>query len=76
MCNYEKALLCMSDDWYGRMDDLVADLEHYGFDILEMNSEYVVVAFDDDGDDVQIVLHLSGTERTIVIKDFEEVARM
>ena len=70
---YEQSLLCgIMNDWYGSMEDLFQDLKHYGFEVLESNRESITVSCDDDGDYVQIELALGGTERTIVVEDFEE----
>ena len=69
---YEQPLLCgIMNDWYGSMEDL----KHYGFEVLESNCESITVSCDDDGDYVQIELVLGGTERTIVVEDFEEIYR-
>ena len=71
---YEQSLLCgIMNDWYGSMEDLFQDLKHYGFEILESNRESITVSCDDDGDYVQIELVFGGTERTIVVEDFEEM---
>lgn len=71
---YEQSLLCgIMNDWYGNMEDLFQDLKHYGFEVLESNRESITVSCDDDGDYVQIELALGGTERTIVVEDFEEI---
>ena len=73
---YEQPLLCgIMNDWYGSMEDLLQDLKHYGFEVLESNCESITVSCDDDGDYVQIELALGGTERTIVVEDFEEIYR-
>lgn len=77
---YEQSLLCgIMNDWYGSMEDLFQDLfqdlKHYGFEVLESNCESITVSCDDDGDYVQIELALGGTERTIVVEDFEEIYR-
>lgn len=33
---YEQPLLCgIMNDWYGSMEDLLQDLKHYGFEVLE-----------------------------------------
>lgn len=73
---YEKSLLCgIMNDWYGCMEDLLQDLKSYGFDVLEYNRESITVSYDDAGEYVQVHLVLGGTERTIVVEDFEEVYR-
>lgn len=73
---YEQSLLCgIMNDWYGSMEDLFQNLKHYGFEVLESNRESITVSCNDDGDYVQIELVLGGTERTIVVEDFEEIYR-
>ena len=46
-----------------------------GFDVLEANAECIDVAFEEDGDDVHVVIYLGGTQNTITINGFEEVYR-
>lgn len=73
---YEQSLLCgIMNDWYSSMEDLFQDLKHYGFEVLESNRESITVSCDDAGEYVQVRLVLGGTERTIVVEDFEEVYR-
>ena len=73
---YEKSLLCgIMNDWYGRMEDLVADLEGYGFEVLESNREYMDVLVEEDGEVIEVQLFLGETERTITVEDFEEIRR-
>lgn len=73
---YEQSLLCgIMNDWYSCMEDLLQDLKSYGFEVLEYNSESITVSCDDAGEYVQVRLVLGGTERTIVVEDFEEVYR-
>lgn len=73
---YEKSLLCgIMNDWYSCMENLLQDLKSYGFEVLEYNRESITVSCDDAGEYVQVCLVLGGTERTIVVEDFEEVYR-
>lgn len=62
-------------DWYGRIEDLEEELSENGYDVLEANCENVVVdgGEDEDGNDIQYILYLGGTETTIVIKEIETV---
>ena len=57
--------------WFSRMAELVESLEDLGLEVLEANREYVVAGYEEDGDDVQLILHIGGTENTIVISDVE-----
>lgn len=58
------------DSWYGRLDDLVADLKDAGYSVEEANREYVS-GWDDKSMDKDIfyTIKLGGTERTITIDD-------
>lgn len=57
------------DSWYGQLDDIIEDLESNGYDVLDSNNEYIVVSpiESDNDEDVQYVLYLGGTNRTIYI---------
>lgn len=63
------------DSWYGRLSDIIEELTEMGFDVLEDNAECIEVAFEEDGDDVHVVIYLGGTQNTITINGFEEVYR-
>lgn len=54
-------------DWYGRRDDILEDLEDNGFDVLEANAEYMVV----EKDGKQYDMRLGGTSSTITIDKIE-----
>jgi hypothetical protein len=53
--------------WFSRMKELVEALEDLGLEVLEANREYVVVGYEEDEEDVQLILHIGGTENTIII---------
>ena len=55
------------DDWYGRLNDIVEDLQEHGFEVLTSNAEWIDVSKDDK----EYVLKLGGTERTITIDKIE-----
>lgn len=57
--------------WFSRMEELVESLEDLGLEVLEANREYVVAGYEEDGDDVQLILHIGGTKNTIVISSVE-----
>ena len=63
------------DSGYGRLSDITEELTEMGFDVLEANAECIDVAFEEDGDDVHVVIYLGGTQNTITINGFEEVYR-
>lgn len=62
--------------WYGRLEDLVEELEDMGLEVLEANTEYIVVGYEDNDEDVQIMVALAGTSSTIIIAGAEEVYRV
>lgn len=64
-----------SAGWFSRLEELEESFTAAGFDVLEVNSEYVVVAYEDDDEDVEVQIKLAGTESTIVIDSYEEVYR-
>ena len=70
-----KSINDIANDWYGRLEDLEEELNENGFDVLEANREYVDVSGgeDEDGNDIQYILYLGGTETTIVIKEIKTV---
>lgn len=54
--------------WFSRMEELVEALEDLGLEVLEANREYVVVGYEED---VQLILHIGGTENTIIISSVD-----
>lgn len=65
----------IQNDWYGRIEDLIEEIESAGMEVEESSREYIVASYEDDGEDVQIVLRFGGTERTITVEDVREVYR-
>lgn len=63
------------DSWYARLSDITEELTEMGFDVVDANAELIDVAFEEDGDDVQVAIHLGGTPNTITINGYEEVYR-
>lgn len=63
------------DSWYGRLSDITEELTEMGFDVVDANAECIDVAFEEDGDDVHVVIYLGGTSSTITINGYEEVYR-
>ena len=53
--------------WFSRMEVLVEALEDLGVAVLEAIREFVVVGYEEDEEDVQLFLHIGGTENTIII---------
>lgn len=61
--------------FYGKIDELIEELENDGYEVLEANGEYIVVGYEEEDEDVQVELKLGGTERTIVVTEATEVYR-
>ena len=58
------------------LEDMVAEIEEVtGAEVIEENFEYVVVAYEEDGEDVQVRINLGGTKRTVIVTGYEEVYR-
>lgn len=58
------------------LEDMVADIEEAtGAEVIENNYEYIVIAYEEDGEDVQVQIKLGGTKRTIIVTGYEEVYR-
>lgn len=75
MTNANEMFEAYMNGFYGQIDDLTEELEKDGYEVLEANSEYIVVGYDDEDEDVQVELKLGGTERTIIITETTEVYR-
>lgn len=63
----------ITGEWYGRLEDLIEDIEDKGYKVLESNREYVTFVDPDSDEDTEYVAYLGGTERTIYIDRVEEV---
>ena len=58
------------------LEDMVVDIEEAtGAEVIENNYEYIVIAYEEDGEDVQVQISLGGTKRTIIVTGYEEVYR-
>lgn len=56
--------------------DMVAEIEEAtGAEVIEETFEYVVIAYEEDGEDVQVKINLGGTKRTVIVTGYEEVYR-
>ena len=58
-----------SGEWFGRIEELVEEIEENGYEVLEANAESVT--FEDD-DEEQYVAYIGGTERTMYIESIRE----
>lgn len=63
----------ITGEWFGRLEELVEDIEEKGYEVLDANREYVAFS-DPEDDDTEYVAYLGGTERTIYIDRIKEVA--
>ena len=58
------------------LEEMVAEIEEAtGAEVIENNYEYVVIAYEEDGEDVQVKINLGGTKRTVIVTGYEEVYR-
>lgn len=56
--------------------DMVAEIEEAtGAEVIESNYEYVVIAYEEDDEDVQVLIKLGGTKHTVIVTGYEEVYR-
>lgn len=73
---FEK-LKALEGNWYGRMDDITEELEELGVDpdCCFVCREYIGASVEEDGEDLEVLIRLGGTENTITI-DSVELSRM
>lgn len=58
------------------LEDMVSEIEEAtGAEVIESNFEYVIVAYEEDGEDVQVLIKLGGTKRTVIVVGYEEIYR-
>lgn len=58
-----------SGEWFGRIEELVEEIEENGYEVLEANAESVTF---EDNDEKQYVAYVGGTERTMYIESIRE----
>lgn len=61
----------LTGEWFSDLGEMVEDIIEKGYEVLEANRECIVVQALEE-EDVQYILTLGGTERTIYIADIEE----
>ena len=72
----EKKLEALLNGFTTSLADMVVEIEEAtGADVIEATFEYVVIAYEEDGEDVQVKLNLGGTKNTVIIKSYEEICR-
>lgn len=55
-------------DFWTRLEEMVEDIQEYGYRVLEANDEYIVVENDTEDDDGETVLYLGHANTTIWIE--------
>lgn len=75
MNEMEEKLMALEGNWYGRLGDIVDELNEMGLDLdgcSYISREYIGVQFEgDDGDDCEVIIHLGGTDSTITVTAVE-----
>lgn len=71
----EEKLMALKGNWYGRLGDIVEELNDMGLDLdgcSYISREYICVQFEgDDGEDREAIIRLGGTENTVTVEDVE-----
>ena len=55
-------------DFWTRLEEMVEDIQEYGYRVLEANDEYIVVENDTDDEDEETILYLGHANTTIWIE--------
>lgn len=63
----------LKNNWWGRLEELVEEIEEMRYEVLEQNREYITCWSKEDDSDEQYQIRLGGTERTITVEEIEEV---
>lgn len=58
----------MGHDFWTRLDELVSDIEEYGYRVLDANDEYIAVENDTDDDADETLLYLGHANSTMWIE--------
>ena len=63
----------MVGNWYGRLEDITEELSEMGVDVENayISRECIGLTVEDDGDDVDVLIRLGGTENTITVDRVE-----
>ena len=74
--NMEQKLENLMHGFTTCLEDMVAEIEEAtGAEVIENNYEYVIIAYEEDGEDVEVQIKLGGTKRTVIVIGYEEVYR-
>lgn len=57
----------MGNDFWTSLDELVSDIEEYGYRVLDANDEYITVENDTDDDEDETLLYLGHAGNTMWI---------
>lgn len=72
----EKKLEALMHGFATCLEDMVADIEEAtGAEVVDATFEYVVIAYEEDGEDVEVMIKLGGTKKTVIVTGYEEVYR-
>ena len=58
----------MGNEFWTRLDEMVEDIEEYGYAVLEANDEYIIVENDTCDEEDEVVLYLGHANTTIWIE--------
>lgn len=64
----ERFLENLGHDFWTRLEEMVEDIEEYGYEILEANDEYIVVKNNAYDENEEIILYLGHANTTIWIE--------
>lgn len=71
----EEKLMALKGNLYGRLGDIVEELEDMGLDLdycSFISREYIGVQFEGaDGEDYEVLIRLGGTENTVTVDSVE-----
>lgn len=62
------SLKSLSGSFWTKTSEIIEDIEDLGYEVLEINSEYVLISKEDeDGNDKELMIPLGGTSRTMTL---------
>jgi len=66
-------LEAMKNGWYGHLEDITEELEEIGIDpeCCYICREYISFTTEIEEENVEVLIRLGGTERTITVDSFE-----
>ena len=74
--NMEQKLENLMNGFTTCLEDMVAEIEEAtGAFAEDWCYEYVIISYEEDGEDVQVQINLGGTKGTIIVTGYEEIYR-